>query len=432
MLTSADRRQTLALALVAAATLVVWYSNQIAPHISNPTRGWNQAYLFPRMIPVGADFRDGVFNPGTLLSRGEDPYSVPALWYPPLSALVFLPYQAFDPGRAYSIHVLVLTLLNLACVWLAVRITRSTIPDRAPPEGSLLSIAPRDPVLSLCLAFLTISSYGFIFSLERGNFDIYAMALSLAGLWILLRSPSRLWLQVICFSAAAHLKVYPAVLLLLVFWKHGRSSLAPILVVNTAFLLCIGPGPAQHFVERLLGVSATTASWVGNHSAESFVQMANGFLGERGLSPIPGAVFLAPPLLIWLGSLVVLLRRGFSGEGAVWLFAVSVPLMNLVPSTSHDYKLVLLGAPIAILLRVLLGEYAASGKWMPFAQIVGACGLIVLLSLSYTAVPPVLGNKYPFILALQLLLAWVVLASPASLQRAIASDARPMQERSEI
>lgn len=408
MLASAHRRQALALALVAGATLVIWYSNQIAPHIRDLNGGWGQAYLFPWMTPVGADFREGVFHPGTLLSRGEDPYSAPALWYPPFSVLVFLPYQLFDPGRAYSLHVFVQILLNFACVWMAVRITGSSIPDRAPPQGSLGSPAARLPVLSLCLAFLTVSSYGFIFSVERGNFDIYTMALSLVGLSILLRSPNRLWLQVICLSAAAHLKVYPAVLLLLVFWKHGRRSLVPILVVNTAFLLCIGPGPALHFIERLTGVAATTASWVGNHSAASFGQMVNGFLGARGLPPIPGGVFLAPPVLIWLGSLVVLFRRGFSGHGAVWLFAVSVPLMNLVPSTSHDYKLVLLGAPFAVLLVTLLEDYVRSGRWLPLAQLSVACGLLLFLSVSYVELPSVLGNKYPFIVGLQALLLWTV------------------------
>jgi hypothetical protein len=234
------------------------------------------------------------------------------------------------------------------------------------------------------------------------------MALSLVGLWILLRSPRRLWLEVICFSAAAHLKVYPAVLLLLVFWKYGRSSLVPILVVNTAFLLCIGPGPALHFIERLTGVAATTASWVGNHSAASFGEMANGFLGARGMPPVPGVVFLALPVVIWLGSVAILLRRGFSGHGAVWLFAVSVPLMNLVPSTSHDYKLVLLGAPFAVLLVTLLEGYVRSGRRLPLAQVAVACSLLLFLSVSYVELPSVLGNKYPFILGVQALLLWTV------------------------
>ena len=427
MLASAHRRHALALTLVAASALVVWYSNQIAPHIHDLTGGWGQAYLFPRMTPVGADFRDGVYYPGTLLSRGDDPYSAPALWYPPFSVLAFLPYQLFDPGRAYSIQVLLQSLLNLACVWMAVRITCLSSPDRASPEGPQGVPDARLPVLGVCLAFLSISSYGYLFSVERGNFDIYTMALALAGLWILLRSPRRLWLQVICFSAAAHLKVYPAVFLILLFWKHGRGSVVPVLVVNTALLLCIGPGPAQHFIERLIGVAATTASWVGNHSAASFGQMVNDYLGARGLPPMPGVVLLAPPVLIWLGSLALLLRRGFSGHGAVWLFAASVPLMNLVPATSHDYKLVLLGAPLSILLVALLQEYVRSGRRLPFAQLILACIMLVFLSVSYVGLPSILGNKYPFVLGLEALLLWAAgtARSPADLAAAVVPGRPP-------
>ena len=183
-------------------------------------------------------------------------------------------------------------------------------------------------------------------------------------------------------------------------------------MVNAVLLFCLGPGPALHFVETLSGVAASPGVWVANHSAASFGQMLNGFLGERWGLEIPGAALVILPLAIWLASAVVLFRRGYSASGATWLFALSVPLMNLIPSTSHDYKLVLLSAPFAMLLTFLLEEYVTSGRRVTLAQIVCACGLLILVSVSYTVVPPVLGNKYPFILALQLLLAWVALASP--------------------
>jgi hypothetical protein len=410
MLASARQRLALALALIAVATLIVWYLNQIAPHLRDLTLGWNQAYLFPLISPVGADFRDGVYFPGSLLVTGKDPYVGSGLWYPPFSALLLLPYQAVDPTKAYSIHVIVLILLTIASVWCAIRIAESTDPEGISSDG----IGKHGMTIPLffSLAFLTVSSYGFLFSLERGNIDIYSLAFSLAGLWILVRSPHRLWLQVICFSAAAHLKVYPALLFLLVFWRHGRRSLLPLIVVNAALLFCIGPSPALHFIETLSGVAAAPAAWVGNHSAASFGQMLNGFLGERWGVGIPGILLLGLPVVIWLVSAWVLFRRGYSKSNALWLFAMCVPLMNLIPSTSHDYKLVLLSAPFAVLLVFLLGDYVASGRWLPLAQIAIACALLVFLSVSYVALPPVLGNKYPFILAAQLLFLWALLTVP--------------------
>jgi len=335
---------------------------------------------------------------------GKDPYVGSGLWYPPFSALFFLPYQIFDAARAYSIHVFVLVLLTIASVWWSINIAESAVAQGASSHvagdfGMTIS-------LFLSLAFLTLSSYGFLFGVERGNIDVYPLVLCLAGLWVLVRYPKRLWLQVILFSAAAHLKVYPAVLLLLPLWRQGRRSLVPIVVVNAVLLFCIGPGPALHFIETLSGVAASPEVWVGNHSAASFGQMLNGFLGERWGFTIPSAALVGLPLAIWLVSAFALFRRRYSDSGATWLFAMSVPLMNLIPGTSHDYKLVLLVAPFAILLRLLTGEYVTSGRWSPLAQVILACGLLILLSVSYIAVPPALGNKYPLIVGSQLLLLW--------------------------
>ena len=411
MLASSRQRLILAVALIAGTALVIWYANQIFPHIRDLNQAWNQYYVFPYMSPVGADFRDGVHFPGTLLANGMDPYDASTFWYPPFSALVFLPFQALDRGPAYSVHVFILVLLTLASIWSATRIAASTVSkDTHPHETS-------DPgttiPLFLSLAYLTINSYGFLFGLERGNFDLYPLAFSLAGLWVLVRSPNRIWLQVICFSVAAHLKVYPAVLFVLLVWKHGRRSLVPIVLVNAALLFCIGPRPALQFLERLSVVVAGPAAWVGNHSAASFGQMVNGFLGARGWPAIPSMVLIGVPVVVWSASVLVLLRRGYSGSGAVWLFTLSVPLMNLIPSTSHDYKLVLLSAPFAMLLVILLEHYVVSGRRLPLAQIALACVLLFFLSVSYVGLPSVLGNKYPFILGTQGLILWALLTVPS-------------------
>lgn len=407
MLASARHRLVLGVGLITLAGLAVWYGNQIAPNIRDLSVGWDRSYLFPLMTPVGADFRDGAYLPATLLATGMDPYDASTFWYPPFSALFFLPYQLIDPNRAYLIHTFVLIALNFVSVWGAIRLTESVIPRRASSQGT------PDPgmtlPLALSLAFVAVISYGFLFSIERGNFDLYAMAFSLAGLWVLIRSPNRVWVQVICLSIAAHLKVYPAVLLLLLLWKHGRRCIAPIVSINAALLMCIGLDPAVHFLERLFRLGDSLRVWVGNHSAASFAQMVDDFLGARGLPEIPGLVFLAVPVAIWSASVWILLRRGYCGSGAVWLFALSVPLMNLVPSTSHDYKLVLLSAPFSMLLVFLLEEYVATGRRLPLSQIAVACALLFFLSVSYVALPPVLGNKYPFILGMQVLLLWALL-----------------------
>jgi hypothetical protein len=87
--------------------------------------------------------------------------------------------------------------------------------------------------------------------------------------------------------------------------------------------------------------------------------------------------------------------------------------MNLIPSTSHDYKLVLLSVPFAMLFVMLFQEYGPSGRRLILAQIAVACALLVFLSVSYVALPSILGNKYPFIVGTQLLILWALLTVPA-------------------
>jgi len=394
---------------VAAGAFVVFFSNQIRPHVGNRDQSWHEAYLFPTERPVGVDFRYGLYNPASTLLQGGDPYEY-GLWYPPFSVVFSMPFQLFGVEKAYAAQIVLLFVLNIAAVWFCVSIARVVFTSEGSP-GEDAAEGITFPFF-LCFAFMVISSYGFLFSVERGNFDIYTMVASLAGLILLIRRPNSIWLPVICFSVAAHLKVYPAILYGLIMWRHGRKSIGPLLLVNGAFFLCLGFSPVIHFLNVIHGVTGSPAIWVGNHSAASFSSAVNTYLAARGLSPLPGLVFFVMPLIVWLVPVLRLFKQGHSDRGAVWFFVLCVPLMNLIPSTSHDYKLVLLTSPLAVLLLSRIRESGFTGRRILALQLIAGTALAVFLSLSYTAFPPVLGNKYPFILALQLLLAWAVFSSP--------------------
>jgi hypothetical protein len=109
----------------------------------------------------------------------------------------------------------------------------------------------------------------------------------------------------------------------------------------------------------------------------------------------------------------LLLRRKYDHTGAVWLFCLSVPLMNLIPATSTDCKLVLLAAPLAMALFHAVWEYANSGRWVRLLQMGAVGGLVAILGLSYTRLPVVVGNKYPFVLAFQAALLWMLVTPSA-------------------
>jgi hypothetical protein len=257
--------------------------------------------------------------------------------------------------------------------------------------------------------------------MERGSYDIYAGLAAVVGLSLMVRRPDRVWLHVLCFSVAVHLDAYLAILLVLPVWKHGRRSLVPLMVVNLVLLLCLGPANVMHFVSSVTGAVQVPDLWQGNHSAASFGLMVNGYLSERGLGSVPAWAFYALPVGLWMVGGLLLLRRKYDHTGAVWLFCLSVSLMNLIPATRPDTKLVIMVAPLAMALFHATWEYAGSGRRGRLLQMGAVSGLIAILGISYTRLPTVLGHKYPFILAFQFVLLWL-LVTPSSGDRSRTND----------
>ncbi|TLM98166.1 class I SAM-dependent methyltransferase, partial [bacterium] len=225
----------------------------------------------------------------------------------------------------------------------------------------------------------------------------------LLGIWVLFTKPDRIWLQILLFSIAAHLKLYPAILFILPLWKHGSKSLLPLVVINVALLFIIGPFNAVEFVKRMSVYVQAPFLWVGNQSAASFAVLFNHTLSRWTALQVPAWIFALLPLLVWGGAVVFCWRRKINIASALWIYAISVPVMNLLPSTSHDYKLVLLYAPLAIVLYFLLSHIQKTGKWIDLLLVGALMGLALLLSTSYALLPDFLRNKYPFVLALQAL-----------------------------
>ncbi len=403
----AVRRIRFSLGAVALAAAIVSFVS----YFNIDHNRWEPPYLLPAARPPGIDFRGGLYLPAQALLQGRAP-TVP---YPPFTALLATPFLLLDVDTAYFVQVGLLYVLNIACLWLGLKIALAGF---AGAEDSSAEIQERIGFpLFLVVAFLVVSSYGFFFSLERGIFDIYAQFASLCGLWWMLKRPRSLWLPVLCFSIAAHLKIYPAILFLLVVWRFRWKSVLPVVLVNAALLFSTGFENALRFFGLARGFAEYPYLWQGNHSAASFARMVNGYLGPRGIGSVPTLVFYALPTGLWVFACVYLLRHKFTAAGAVWLFMLSVPMMNLIPTVSHDYKLVLLGAPLAMALLFLAQDFAASGSTVRALQIAVLAGLATILGLSYARLPVVVGNKYPFVLAFQAVLLWALVA-PSATRRA--------------
>ena len=394
--------------LIIASILGIYLVNNLFSVINLENETWDRPYLFPYIKPIGTDFRIGMFYPAMVLLEGQSPYEHYNLIYPPFTAVFSIPFRLFDIKTAYILQVILLYMANIATIYIAARSAASGLDQDQEP--SLLN--PALNVVFLSIVFLTLNSYGFLFSLERGNFDIYAQFFSVLGLWLLLKRPDRrdrLWLQVVLISLAAHLKVYPAILFFLVLWRHGWKSLLPLFTVNLALLLCTGPVYAWQFVQTIVQYTQEPFIWIGNHSGASFADFVNSYLAARLGFTLPGLLFTAVPLLVWAVGTFELWRRERTPANALLFFCLSVPVMNLVPTVSHDYKLVILSAPLTIILYWLVKSYTETGKPVELAKMAAFMFLALFLTRLFSITPPVLMNKYPFILMMEGLIALMIL-----------------------
>ena len=193
------------------------------------------------------------------------------------------------------------------------------------------------------------TSYGFMYEVERGNIDLYALFFALLAVWLMVKLPRSPWWPAIALAVSINLKLYPGVLLLLLFWRYRWKAVVPVLVTNVVLLLITGPG---NVLNTLTGQSSIQSSlrplWWGNHSASALANVLHQLHGWPS-APLY-VVFLLVPLAIWALTMVVLIRRGWSDRTAVLAAAACVPVMSVVPAISHDYKLVLYVFPLAVLV----------------------------------------------------------------------------------
>jgi hypothetical protein len=384
-------------AFLLVAALAGAIGNLAIPVLALGSRAWGN--MIPLERPFGIDFRTGLYDPAVAFSTAK------SAW-PPLNLIVGWPFTLVSQDAGYYIQVVLLVVLALAAVVLSVNLGRRAIAASGGEGRTMIMVS----------ALWLLTSYGFLFELERGNVDLYALLFSLLAVWSLLRLPRSVWVPAVLLALAVNLKLYPAILLILIFWRHRWRAVLPVVVSNAALMLIAGPGNAWTFIENNLRMQSDPSLWLGNHSAESFA-----FCLHQTFPWVPTSmkyVFLAVPVALWLATAVVLIRRGWSQRGAVLLAASSVPLMNVVPAVSHDYKLVLLVFPLAVLGALLAqpgNSRLASPAWR--GTLLGLVGLeMAALSVStlfwsdgssYSQIG--YGNKYPLVVFVQVLLLGVVL-----------------------
>ena len=311
-------------------------------HFGNATWG----LLLPLAKPTGIDFRDGLYAPAQAFSTLRS-------GWPPLTLILGWPFTLFSFSMGHAIQVLLLVVLALASTalsavlaWKALRQTEESFGRGKSPAGILVRAGawPIGVVAGIWL----LTSYGFMYEIERGNIDLYALFFALLAVWLMLKLPRSPWWPAIALAIAINLKLYPGVLLALLVWRYRWKAVIPAIVTNVVLLLVAGPGNLLNtFTGQSDVQSNTKALWWGNHSASALSNVLHQVSGWPAWSYLP---LLAAPLLIWVATMWLLVRRGWGDRTAVVAAAACVPVMSIVPSISHDYKLVLYVFPLAVLV----------------------------------------------------------------------------------
>jgi hypothetical protein len=384
--------------ILLSAVLAGAVGNLVLPFAVLGAGAWGR--MIPLTHPVGIDFRLGLYEPAVIFSAKN------SAW-PPFNLVLGKLFTTLNETAAYWVQAALLVVLALAAVVLIADVGRRASGASA-VTGKILAVA---------FGLWLLTSYGFLFEVERGNLDVYALFFSLLAVWLLVRHPRYIWLPALCLAIATNIKVYPGVLLVLLFWRHRWRAIIPVVVLNAALLLAAGPRNLSLFIHNNLQIQSDPALWLGNHSAQSFAHSLH--VAVAWIPESSRYLFLAVPIVVWLATVVVVVRQGWDRRGAVLVAAASVPLMNVVPAVSHDYKLVLLAFPLAVLGFLLSrpeGGRSGSRAWRSsLLFLTGLCMALVSVSTLFWArggnYPQAgYGNKYPLIVLVQVLLLIVALS----------------------
>lgn len=352
--------------------------------------------FLPEIVPIGRDLTYSTDNIQNWLVTGANLYDAEYHVYPPLYAIVFAPLVLLSyPARFYFI-----TVITLGCMIVLLLLMPALM-----KVGRRYSMA--------VFFFLTaIVSYGMQFEFERGQYNIIAFTLGILAIYLFHYQESFRHLAYLLFSVSIHLKLYPAIFVLMFIkdWRDWRGNLIRFTglgLFNVALLFVLGPSMFVDFLTSIVKYTGDTWSRPYNLSIKSFVFA----LSHQEIVPLSSSA------VVWLGNNSTLVELSFLAFFFLCLFAVIAKAYRnsehsincdlllictvgamIIPSVSIDYKLPLLSLP---LLLALAGRSMQSTGLRKIIVIF----LIIVISSAYSVTlfpfidrPPFLANSLPMML----------------------------------
>ncbi len=397
------RRSMNVIMWLAVVAFVEWGWNFVAQWLRWRSTVWS--VLLPLVHPAGIDFRDGLYGPAQSFSTATS-------GWPPLTLLLGRPFTLVSFASGYAIQVCILTVLALVASILSATLASKAAcsPDES---GECRAVSMRE--IAFVMGFWLLTSYGFMYEVERGNIDLYALVFSLLSVWLLIRCPRNAWPAATCLAVAVGLKLYPAALLVVLAWRYRWRAVVPAIVTTLVALLAGGPANLRRSLDTLgsMQASPTRLGWLNGSAAAMAHQLRATGAPDWILYPL-----LLVPLALWGGTLLALVRKRMNDRRIILAAASCTPVMMVIPSISNDYKLVLCVFPLAVMSAVM-ATMRREPEVVWTALLAALAFLMVFLAASSEVLMPSLEtSKYFYQVAMQALLLAVVLMTERTTNKA--------------
>ena len=353
--------------------------------------------FLPAIRPVGNDLNLILDASRSVLSGGS--VYAGANKYPPLATLLFIPLT-FLKGDA-PFHVI--TLVNYLCYAFITLLF-----------PLLLSGRKNLPVYAWFLAAAGLYSYGLLFEIERGQFNLIAVACAFAAILIFRQKPKLRWLAYVLLTAAVQLKLYPAVFALFFVddWKQWKTNLLRwglLGLANIAVLFICGVDTALHYISAMTSVVSSLGinNWPVSHSVQSFLDFSNYYLNINPVILRTTQIILQAVIAGMLAFTLIQSWRRNRLTDAYLLLACTLTALT-IPTLSNDYTLSYLVGPVIFLFMHIESRQESEELTLPVlpAALIALC--LAGTYFSYFQKPIPLQNHFP---ALLLMLVCVTLLS---------------------
>lgn len=329
-------------ALTMSAFFLAYILYYILPSLFHGGEEMKQLQLLPFLDPVGADLEIYLrfiesWKQGTDFQFSE--FNI----YPPLNTLFFLPMTWLP----YLVSFGLITILSyLALVYVVV-----VFPFRMTGDKNTFFIT--FPAL-----MVSLMTYPFLFEIERGQFNLIAMAVCFYG--IELRKRESIWGYVL-FILSVQFKVFPAIFVFFFALKDWKKYFY-LGGINFILLWSLGYKKFVHFFHAIKVRSGSDVFIAEvNTSIDSFFRLTERVMGEWGntgalkvLPTIESLAYLSMFLILALGAYVFYKKQSRAVESSFLLICTIVTL--LLPQTSHDYKISYLAGPLIYFIVTLSGN----------------------------------------------------------------------------